>query len=197
MYEIGSILINRFFEFDNQQEKYKEIINFKKGKKPTAITNIYQNGYKKYLTIACLIGEENNYADPNKMLITDHDILMVMDGASSGETYFSSDGIVSSTLSKIEIINRNYIPEYIFFTLKKYKKDIQSQTTGSAIPHTNKDIVFNLSVPKIKIKEQLIFTTLLDIILQKNEENIKLSQLRDTLLPKLMNGEIDLDNIKI
>ena len=30
-----------------------------------------------------------------------------------------------------------------------------------------------------------------------NDENRKLAQLRDTLLPKLMNGEIDLDNIKI
>ena len=29
------------------------------------------------------------------------------------------------------------------------------------------------------------------------DENRKLSELRDTLLPKLMNGEIDLDNIKI
>ena len=29
------------------------------------------------------------------------------------------------------------------------------------------------------------------------KENEKLSELRDTLLPKLMNGEIDLDNIEI
>ena len=29
------------------------------------------------------------------------------------------------------------------------------------------------------------------------EEISKLEQLRDTLLPKLMNGEIDLDNIEI
>ena len=29
------------------------------------------------------------------------------------------------------------------------------------------------------------------------KENIKLSELRDTLLPELMNGEIDLDNIEI
>lgn len=34
--------------------------------------------------------------------------------------------------------------------------------------------------------------------IQNNKsENMKLSQLRDTLLPKLMNGEIDLDNIEI
>ena len=29
------------------------------------------------------------------------------------------------------------------------------------------------------------------------EENNNLEQLRDTLLPKLMNGEIDLENIEI
>ena len=28
-------------------------------------------------------------------------------------------------------------------------------------------------------------------------QNIKLEQLRDTLLPKLMNGEIDLDSIEV
>ena len=35
-------------------------------------------------------------------------------------------------------------------------------------------------------------------MIQKNEKfNEQLSQLRDTLLPKLTNGEIDLDNIEI
>lgn len=34
--------------------------------------------------------------------------------------------------------------------------------------------------------------------IRENEfENKELEQLRDTLLPELMNGEIDLDNIKI
>ena len=35
-------------------------------------------------------------------------------------------------------------------------------------------------------------------MIQQNElENERLIQLRDTLLPKLMNGEIDLDKIEI
>ena len=35
-------------------------------------------------------------------------------------------------------------------------------------------------------------------MIQENEKsNEELSQLRDTLLPKLMNGEIDLDNVEI
>ena len=34
-------------------------------------------------------------------------------------------------------------------------------------------------------------------IIVNSEEILNLEQLRDTLLPKLMNGEIDLDNIEI
>ena len=36
-----------------------------------------------------------------------------------------------------------------------------------------------------------------ELVKNNEKENIKLSELRDTLLPKLMNGEIDLDNIEI
>ena len=119
-----------------------------------------------------------------------------MDGASSGDVYFSSYGIVGSTLSKVKIINQKYIPEYVFFTFKKYKNNIQCQTTGSAIPHTNKDIVLTLEIPKIEIQDQMRFKSLLDEIQHNNEENAKLSQLRDALLPKVMNGEVELDNIE-
>lgn len=197
MYEIASNIICNYFNAFEEREQFKNIINFIKGKKPEDIVEDYHEGYEKYLTIACLNYEENNYASPDKMLIANHDILMVMDGASSGDTYFSSYGIVGSTLSKIEAINENYIPEYIFFTLKKYKNDIRSQTIGSAIPHTNKDVVLNLVIPKVDLNEQIKFKYLLDKILNNSEENKRLSELRDTLLPKLINGEIDLDKIEI
>ena len=194
---MASNVINSYFDECYDREKYNGIIKFIKGKKPNDVIDYYEVGYEKYLTIACLNGEENKYANIDNMLMTDHDILMVMDGASSGDTYFSTYGIVGSTLSKIEIINNNYIPEYLFFTLRKYKNDIQRQTTGTAIPHTNKNIVLNLEIPKINMNDQLWFKSILDKILQNNEENRNLSQLRDTLLPRLMNGEIDLSNVEV
>ena len=40
-------------------------------------------------------------------------------------------------------------------------------------------------------------SSMFELIKSNEKENIKLSQLRDALLPKLMNGEIDLDNIEI
>lgn len=196
LYEIASSLINEAF-VNNDKIKLNEIISFVKGKKPLDISEEYKEGYEKYLTIACLNNQENMYADPTKTLLTESDILMVMDGASSGDVYFSDKGIVGSTLSKIEICNEEYIPEYVFFALKRLVKSIQEKTTGSAIPHTDKVFVGNLEIPKLDTEEQLKYKSLIAKIIENNKQNITLSNLRDTLLPKLMNGEIDLDNIEI
>ncbi|MBQ6269881.1 MAG: restriction endonuclease subunit S, partial [Bacteroidetes bacterium] len=98
---MASNVINSYFDKCDDREKYNGIIKFIKGKKPKDVIDYYEVGYEKYLTIACLNGEENKYANIDNMFMTDHDILMVMDGASSGDTYFSTYGIVGSTLSKI------------------------------------------------------------------------------------------------
>ena len=63
------------------------------------------------------------------------------------------------------------------------------------------DMLSNLEVKspdEIQLKDYyLLFNNAMNKISSNSNENIKLEQLRDTLLPKLMNGEIDLDNIEI
>lgn len=56
-----------------------------------------------------------------------------------------------------------------------------------------------IKVPNYEIMKEYdeVFRTILTKISHINFENKTLTQLRDTLLPKLMNGEIDLDKIKI
>ncbi len=46
-------------------------------------------------------------------------------------------------------------------------------------------------------KFTVITNTLYDQILANKSENQRLADLRDTLLPKLMNGEIDVSAVKI
>lgn len=173
------------------------VIKFVKGKKPLDITFEAKEGYEKYLTIACLNGQELNYANPKKMVLSNNDLLMVMDGASSGDVYYGGQGIVGSTLSRVDCVNDNYISEFIYFIMKYYKDLIQSKNIGSAIPHTDKVFVSTLEVPKLLIEEQEKYKMLLYKILQNMNENKILTKLRDTLLPKLMNGEIDLNKIEI
>ena len=190
--KIGLELLKEDFNKKTEYEVLSNVIKFVKGKKPSDITHELKEGYKKYLTIACLNGQEVNYADPTKMVLANNDLLMVMDGASSGEVYYGGQGLVGSTLSRVDCIDGKYISEFIYFIMKYYKDLIQSKNTGSAIPHTDRVFVGNLKVPKLLIDEQEKYK-----ILQNINENETLEQLRDTLLPKLMNGEIDLDKIEI
>ena len=197
MYEIANSLLLNDFENKTEIELLDNIIKFTKGKKPLNISNNKEKEYIKYLTIACLNNQEIIYANLTKTIISKEDILMVMDGASSGEVYFSDYGVVGSTLAKVDIINENYTKAYIFFILKKYSELIKNKNTGSAIPHTDKAFVNTLKLPILSIEQQLKYKNILNKIQHNNAENINLIKTRDTLLPKLMNGEIDLDKIEI
>ena len=176
-------------------KELRNIIKFIKGKKPINISEIKKDKYLSYLTIANLNNQENLYASTENVIIADNDLLMVMDGASSGDVYYSDYGIVGSTLAKIDIIDTSYNQASIYFILKYFSEYIKSKNTGSAIPHTDKEIVYKLVIPDIDNKKK--YENILKNILQLNKQNKILEQLRDTLLPKLMNGEIDLDKIEI
>lgn len=195
--EIANELLKKDFKEADDIEVLSNVIRFVKGKKPNKISKFKQENYEKYLTIACLNSQELNYADKDKMLIADNDLLMVMDGASSGDVYYSDYGIVGSTLARVDITNNQYISEFIYFALKHYKNLVHSKNTGSAIPHTDKVFVGTLEVPKINIEQQERYKTLLTKIQKNDQENEILKKLRDTLLPKLMDGEIDLDKVEI
>lgn len=197
LYEIGNELLKNDFILENEKQTLSQVIKFVKGKKPFNISNNKQVRYEKYLTIACLNGQELNYADTTKMIMSDNDLLMVMDGASSGDVYYGGQGIVGSTLARIDCIDNNYISEFIFFSLKYYKDLIQSKNTGSAIPHTDKVFVGSLEIPKMNIKKQEKYKVLLSKIQHNQNENETLENLRNTLLPKLMNGEIDLNKVEL
>lgn len=189
---IGITLLSEAINKTEKQIELNKIIKFIKGKKPINITNGKIYNYEKYLTIACLNGQELNYAEPNKMIFANNDILMVMDGASSGDIYYSNHGIVGSTLSKIKIINNNYNKGYIYFFIKKYNNLIKSRNTGSAVPHTDKVFVGNLKVPRLNLRQQKKFDIMLNMIQQNQIENSTLEQLRSILLTKLMNEKIKL-----
>lgn len=195
--EIGLLLVNKYFAKERNRISLKNVIKFTKGKKPKSITNVKQKDYEKYLTIACLNNKELNYADVDKMITADKHILMVMDGASSGDIYYSHYGVVGSTLARIDIITKSFNKEYIYFCLKKYSELIKSKNTGSAIPHTDKVFVNSLEIPKIDIEEQQSFISLLSKIEENKKENHILEQLQNTILPKLMKGQIKLEKIEI
>ena len=174
----------------------KEICKFIKGRKPTEISEQYKSDFEDYLTIEVLSNQNQTYAfDEKGIKAEEMDILMVMDGASSGKLFYGKKGLVGSTLAKIDV-KENYI-ELVYQFLKINEKYITENTTGSAIPHTDKGLVLSLRLP---ISEKLTeysdkFKNIRLAIISNNNEIMKLQHLRDILLPKLMSGEIDVSKI--
>lgn len=91
---------------------------------------------------------------------------------------------------------------YFWYTLlKKRQKEIFDAQTGSAQPHIYPQHIANLPIGSIKAEDIARFNDTVTPMFQKigenKIENTKLSATRDTLLPKLMSGEIDLSSIDI
>lgn len=135
---------------DKASNKLSNYISFEKGKKPNEIN---QTG-NLYLTIDVLEGNTKLFTNSSNIITcSKNEILMVMDGASSGKVYTGVEGVVGSTLSKIKNTCLNNYFLYIF--LKYNFNNIKDRNTGSAIPHTNKDFVLSLSIPNMKADENL------------------------------------------
>jgi len=100
----------------------------------------------------------------------------------------------------ISNINELYY-EYVFNIIEESIDKLKAVATGSVILGLSKDDINNLEVYKPTLEEIEKFHKLeqpiLNRIIEIKKQNKTLEQIRDTLLPKLMNGEIDLGKIEI
>lgn len=165
----------------------RDIFTFIKGKKPLITSNVQTEGFLPQILIGGFDTAITTFADKRNMVIaTDEDLLMVMDGASSGRVEFGFHGVVGSTISKLSL--KKDIKSILFFFLKTKEKDIRENTIGSAIPHTDKEKVYSykIVIPKeYSIYEGKLFSFIKDIESVK-KENLSLKNLRDRLLIKLI-----------
>ena len=180
-------------------EELKEIFIFVKGKKPKDIFEKKDENMESYLTIDVLSNNGKLFALPEKTILANKfSNLMVMDGASSGAVFYGKNGIVASTLARLDVIDTCFSDDILYTILKHYENDIKQHTTGSAIPHTDKEYIYKIKVPtpneNILKDFSNIIKNIRSTIINNNEEANILIETRDTLLPKLMSGEIDFHN---
>ena len=91
------------------------------------------------------------------------------------------------------------VAKFVYHFIKG--KDLASLNAGSAVPSMTTDILNAMDIRIPSAKALANFKKIVQPmykILEYNEiENKKLAKLRDTLLPKLMSGELDVSNIEI
>lgn len=177
-----------------KSEKLGELVRFIKGKKPKDAFEVKTDGLIPQILIETLDNGKTLYSDPSNMIIAEEkDILMVMDGASSGRVEIGFSGIVGTTIGLFHPLENFNYPLFLFYFLKTNENFIKDNTTGSAIPHADKALILDLDVEydldKVKQFEKFTFELFEKKQINKNQIRT-LEKLRDTLLPKLMSGEV-------
>lgn len=181
-------------------EKLGKHIEFVKGKKPKlTTTNPINNNYLPQILISTFEGESNGFADKDNSIILDiFDPIMVMDGASSGRIEIGYRGVVGSTLAKIQSISKEISVFFIYCFLKQKEDFINNNTTGTAIPHASKKLIydFDVIIPPMNVMEKFSndAENIIKKIVSNRKENNILLKLRDLLLPYLISGDLKIRN---
>jgi len=163
---------------------------------------IYNYSSEKYIS-------EEYFNKLKTGIIKSGDVLLYKDGAYTGKVSMALNGFPHDKCAANEhvfIINTedNWAKYYLYFTLynqENRNKIFTMASSKAAQPGLNQSELKTLDIKLADKKEIIKFEKKVESIMFKIAHNTLqnkiLERLRDTLLPKLMNGEIDLDNIEI
>lgn len=121
-------------------------------------------------------------------------------GGNADVKFYIGDAAYSTDTWCIE--GRTWSTDYLYLALVDLLPEIeQTCFEGSALRHLQKGKLKSLPVyiPTTEERTSLLFAVkaLLDQQSRNIQENKRMAALRDTLLPKLMNGEIDVSDVEV
>ncbi len=189
---------------DWEETTLGEVIETTSGGTPSRKNmNFYENGVyswvkSKELTGSFILETEEHISDAaleksSAKLLPKHSVLIAMYGATVGEYSIISNQMTCNQAICALKPNSNYPYTFLFMFVKVMKEEIINMAVGSAQQNISQILIKSLPIvaPNKKINEFHIKTK---NSFEKIENNIKqirtLQSLRNTLLPKLMSGEI-------
>ena len=150
---------------------------------------------------------EERYIESPEIMLQEGDILISKDGTIGKIGYVNKLDKPTSVASGIFVV-RNLKPEevstvfiYCLLNSDYFKSFIVSRTEGSVIPHLYQKDFVTLEIPILSQEQIELFNStvvpLFESFFSNQTENIRLEALRDSLLPKLMSGELDVSDLNI
>ena len=138
---------------------------------------------------------------PNTEFVCTGDVVAGMDAEFVPCLWLGETGVLNQRCCKF-IGNKDTISNYyVMFLLKPELEFVQSYKTGTTVSHLGKADIdrFTVIQPPMSLiaRFSLIANGLLENKKKLAKEIIVLSSLRDTLLPKLMSGELNVDDVSI
>jgi type I restriction enzyme S subunit len=140
---------------------------------------------------------EDALKNSSAKLLPKHSVLIAMYGATVGEIGVTTKEFTCNQAICSFLPNENYPFSFIYNFLLHSKQDIIGRAVGSAQQNISQQVLlqFKLVIPPSELVQEYhrIVFPLFQKIQDNIEENESLRDLRDSLLPKLMSGEIDVN----
>ena len=167
-----------------------ELFSFVKGKIPTQLKDRYEDVYDNiYLTIDTINGGQELYCSSVNMPYSKGNVLMVMDGAASGDVYVGFDGVVGSTFCMLKTKQSFVSNNFLYQILRSYSTNYKKTNVGSTVPHANKDYIQSMQIALPK-EIDMEFDLVRNQIIRLTKQIKTLKKIRDFLLPLLVNGQV-------
>ncbi|HFR4576914.1 TPA: restriction endonuclease subunit S [Streptococcus suis] len=182
------------------------------GKTPSTMKSEYYGGNTPFITIPDMHGcvyivsterylSDAGVASQPKKTLPPNTVCVSCIGTAGLVTLVSEESQSNQQINSI-IPKEGISVYYIYLLMQTLAETINKLgQSGSTIVNLNKTQFGKIQVmiPSKRVLQDFdsLCRPLFDTILSNQKENINLSELRDTLLPKLMSGELDVSNIDL
>jgi type I restriction enzyme S subunit len=177
--------------------RLESFVSVVKGRKPANVLEQPEEESQLYLLLDTVERGKTLYTTDLSLpqsKITD--VLMCMDGARSGLSFRGMVGAIGSTMAIWRSNSERISGEFLYQFMKQNESAITQGNTGAAIPHANRKFILDMKMAMPPKKEAEYFDSLtlptIKLINTMHQQNAKLREARDILLPRLMSGQIEI-----
>lgn len=171
-------------------------ISIQKGKPPLAIDYVGKQA-EPYLNPEYLRGRAQANlakAGPDAVRAADGNTILLWDGSNAGEFFRAKSGLIASTMAKISP-SKAFLSTYFFHVAKHAENYLKAQTSGTGIPHVDRELLEAIRIFCPDINQQQVIAEILDALDTATHETeaiiAKLKAVKQGLLHDLLTRGID------
>lgn len=176
--------------------KLSDCITLAKGKPPKEIP-YFGLGAEPYLNPEYLRGNAQvEYARGaiNSVRVFDGETVLLWDGSNAGEVFRGRKGLLASTMSRVKH-GEEFDSNYFYYAVKHFEPYLKGQTSGSGIPHVDKEIFGKIELLVFPTDEQKQIAKILSTLDQAIEQTeaiiAKQQHIKTGLMQDLLTKGID------
>lgn len=169
-----------------------DVIKYTKGTKPKTLLTREEQDTLPYLTADVMrTGKFTQWSKESGDLVRVHkdDVILIWDGFYCGDAFIGFEGILSSTMIKIDP-EISLDKRFLFYLLKTHFKELNTKISGMYLKHISKSVFEGLKLPLPLLEEQQkiaeVLSTFDEAIQKTNEVIAKTGRLKKGLMQELL-----------